>query len=280
MVDRMEKEPFVGSVRFFKILILSTVALLILIPTVLSIVFGVKAFQLSVSNQELEKKILILGEQLDEMSLKIEKLEQPEEVPETPKEMFPEAEEWEILLVNDSHPLQRNFEVELEAVGSQCVDVRIREPLEKMMSDMRLEGMRPLVCSGYRTLERQTELFREYVEQKLKEGMGYDDAFYRAKNRIAVPGTSEHQTGLAVDIVGISHQCLDDEQADTEEAVWLEKHCAEYGFILRYPKGKQDITGIEYESWHFRYVGIPAAVYIMEHQMTLEEYLEKIHSLE
>ena len=277
MADSTKKEPFVGSVRFFKILILSTVALLILIPTVLSIILGIKVLRLSSGNREMEQEIILLGKQLDEMSQKIEMQEQLAKAEEEAKEILPEAEEWELLLVNDRHPLRKDFAVELEAVGAQCVDVRIKDSLEKMLSDMRSKGMRPLVCSGYRTMERQAELFQEYLEQKLKEGMVYDDAFYRAKNRIAVPGTSEHQTGLAVDIVGMSHQCLDEAQADTEEAIWLEKHCAEYGFILRYPKGKEDITDIDYESWHYRYVGVEVATYIMEQGITLEEYLEELN---
>ena len=159
--------------------------------------------------------------------------------------------------------------------GIQKVDSRIQEPLEQMLDKMKKEGMKPMICSSYRSLERQSQLFYEYIEEKLEAGWNYENAFYKAKRRIAAPGTSEHQTGLAVDIVGKSHQSLDDAQAGTKEAIWLKAHCAEYGFILRYPEDKTEITGKDYESWHFRYVGEKAARYIMEHGITLEEYLDE-----
>ena len=94
-----------------------------------------------------------------------------------------------------------------------------------------------------------------------------------AADEVARPGTSEHQLGLAVDIISNAHPDLDEGWAETEEAVWLKEHCAEYGFILRYPPDKSDITGIVWEPWHFRYVGEEAAVYIMENDLCLEEYL-------
>ena len=128
-------------------------------------------------------------------------------------------------------------------------------------------------------IEKQSRLFYEYIDEKLKAGWDYSDAFYKAKTRIALPGASEHHTGLAVDIVGMSHQSLDDAQANTKEAKWLEEHCAEYGFILRYPKDKTDITGVDYESWHFRYVGEDAAAYMMKNDLTLEEFLEEVDKL-
>ena len=90
---------------------------------------------------------------------------------------------------------------------------------------------------------------------------------------VAVPGTSEHQLGLALDLVDARHVKLDESQENTDAYKWLSKHCAEYGFIVRYPNGKTDITGIIYEPWHFRYVGVEAATYIMENGITLEEYL-------
>lgn len=191
------------------------------------------------------------------------------------EKLFPETEEWMLLLVNERNPLEKDVKPQLvEVSGGQQVDKRIEEPLKAMLEAMREEGLRPLVCSGYRSIERQRELFSEYIEDRIADGWSYEDAFYKAKRRIAIPGTSEHQTGLAVDIVGMSHQSLDDTQAFTDEAVWLREHCAEYGFILRYPEDKTEITGIEYESWHFRYVGTEAADYIMEREMVLEEFID------
>ena len=91
---------------------------------------------------------------------------------------------------------------------------------------------------------------------------------------IAIPGTSEHHTGLAADIVTPTHQTLDPEFADTDAGKWLQENAAEYGFILRYPEDKQDITEIIYESWHYRYVGVDHAMAIKENGLCLEEYLE------
>ena len=91
-----------------------------------------------------------------------------------------------------------------------------------------------------------------------------------------MPGSSEHQIGLSLDIVCNSYQSLDEGFGDTEAGIWLREHCAEFGFILRYPKGKEYITGIEFEPWHFRYVGVDAATIIMSREITLEEFVEEL----
>ena len=114
------------------------------------------------------------------------------------------------------------------------------------------------------------------IKRYIRRGMDYTAAFFQTKRQIALTGASEHHTGLAVDIVGVNHQSLDAAQADTDEALWLKAHAAEYGFILRYPKDKEEITGISFESWHFRYVGIDAAQFMQEHNLCLEEFVELI----
>ena len=108
-------------------------------------------------------------------------------------------------------------------------------------------------------------------------GTGLDRAAAEelAADEVARPGTSEHQLGLAVDIISNAHPELNEAWAETEEAKWLTENCAQYGFILRYPPDKSDITGIVWEPWHFRYVGEDAAAYIMENGLCLEEYLEQ-----
>ena len=100
------------------------------------------------------------------------------------------------------------------------------------------------------------------------------DAYDETKKSVAVPGTSEHATGLALDITSADYAQLDDAQANTAEAKWFAENCWKYGFILRYPPEKSDVTGIIYEPWHYRYVGKDAAKEITESGMTLEEYLE------
>lgn len=262
-------EKYIGSVLFYKHLILSVIALLILVPTVLCILFGIRSKRLFSEKQEIEERLMAMEEEMVSAEVQSVPIENSGNGLEEGQ-----SEDWKLILVNESHPLKADFEVELQTVtGGQQVDARIVEPLYAMMKQMRQEGLQPVVCSGYRTIEKQSRLFDEYIDEKLKLGWEYKNAFYKAKRRISIPGTSEHHTGLAVDIVGKTYQILDDAQADTREAIWLEEHCAEYGFILRYPENKTDITGIDYESWHFRYVGKEAAAYIMEEKLTLEEYL-------
>ena len=99
------------------------------------------------------------------------------------------------------------------------------------------------------------------------------DDYDETKKSVAVPGTSEHATGLAVDIISSEYEELDDRQGNTDEQKWLMEHCWEYGFILRYPEEKADITGIIYEPWHYRYVGEETAKEITEQGITLEEYI-------
>jgi D-alanyl-D-alanine carboxypeptidase len=107
----------------------------------------------------------------------------------------------------------------------------------------------------------------------MKTGISYDEAYTAAATVVAIPGTSEHNLGLAVDICAEDYQVLDDAQADTPEQQWLMEHCADYGFILRYPQGKEDQTGIIWEPWHYRYVGVEAAQEITSSGLCLEEYL-------
>lgn len=184
-------------------------------------------------------------------------------------------QDWNYTLVNDWNPLPATYQLQLEVLedGHQ-VDYRIVDDLQKMLFDAKAEGMDLLVCSAYRSYERQAELFNSSIEKLLDQGMTYREAYYKTHEQYAVVNYSEHHTGLAVDIVGKKHQLLDERQARTKEAQWLVKNCFRYGFILRYPKGKQKVTGIEYESWHFRYVGREAAEFITKNDLTLEEFLQ------
>ena len=122
--------------------------------------------------------------------------------------------------------------------------------------------------------ETQEGLYKNQVDFWL--GQGYDQASAEAEAALLVarPDTSEHQLGLAADIVSAGNQILDESQEQTPEQQWLLSHCQEYGFILRYPSGKTELTGVSYEPWHYRYVGVEAAGKIMEQGLCLEEYLE------
>lgn len=185
-------------------------------------------------------------------------------------------QDWKLQLVNIWNPLNVTSDIELTTLSNGLeVDARIEAPLLSMIDTAKIEaGLDIIVCSAYRSKVRQTELFNERVEAVIEEGSTYWEAYKHVCEETALPGTSEHELGLAVDLVGRDYQNLDEKQGTTAVAIWLEKNCHRFGFILRYPEGKENITGIGYESWHFRYVGEEVARYIMEEEITLEEYLD------
>lgn len=181
-----------------------------------------------------------------------------------------EDNQWYLILVNSENPLPQEFEISLaETENGHKVDERIKEPLEEMLADARNEGIIPKITSSYRTREEQQQLLDEKTEEYISQGMNQQEALEKAKEWVALPDTSEHQTGLAVDI---STADWEDQDAYTVWA-WLEKNCWKYGFILRYTEEHQSITGIIPEPWHFRYVGAEAAKEITERGICLEEYL-------
>ncbi|MBQ8185008.1 MAG: M15 family metallopeptidase [Lachnospiraceae bacterium] len=185
-------------------------------------------------------------------------------------------EEWNLILVNGGHPMPEDYQVELTEVGSgHQVDSRIAQALKDMIKAGKKAGHQIWIASSYRTMEKQTELFENKVAKLRRQGYSEKEARKEAGTVVAVPGTSEHQLGLAVDLVSSEYTSLDERQEETKSYQWLVEHCAEFGFILRYPNGKTDVTGIIYEPWHFRYVGTEAAREIMEQGICLEEYLEQ-----
>lgn len=182
--------------------------------------------------------------------------------------------EWNLILVNKNNFIPENYQVKLKQLDNgQAVDERCYEDLQEMMDDCRDEGLEPVICSSYRTNEKQTELFNRQVEKWKNLGYSDSDAKTEAGKLVAVPGTSEHQLGLALDIVDISYQILDENQENTAVQKWLMQNSWKYGFILRYPTDKRDITKISYEPWHYRYVGKKAAKEIYDAGLCLEEYL-------
>ena len=200
----------------------------------------------------------------------------------TPTQPAKETEiPWYLTLVNADHPLPEGFTVETTTLSNGLTyDSRAYNALMDMLNACKAEGLEPIVCSAYRSVERQTELFQNKIDSYMADGLSYDEAYAATAVEIAVPGTSEHSLGLAADICALSYQILDDSQADTAEQQWLMAHCSEYGFILRYPKDKEDITGIIYEPWHYRYVGVEAAQEITEQGLCLEEYLELYYEVD
>lgn len=183
------------------------------------------------------------------------------------------AVEWNLMLVSEGYPLAEGYVPVLATIESRWqVDERIAGAAESMLDDCRDAGLDPIICSAFRSVDQQEALFADRIGRSKAEGLEADAAVSSAAEIVAVPGSSEHHTGLALDIVAYDYQLLDEGQEETPENQWLREHCAEYGFILRYPPGKTGETGIIYEPWHFRYVGVKAAREIMEQGITLEEY--------
>lgn len=184
------------------------------------------------------------------------------------------SDDWHLLLVNKQHSIPDDYEVNLVNLSNgKQVDERIAEDTEAMFKKAREDGIYLSVISAYRSNERQTSLFNNKVRRNMRQGMSYMEAYKEASGSVTPPGTSEHQLGLALDILGSGQSSLTENFSETEAGIWLKDNCADFGFILRYPEGKEYITGIIYEPWHFRYVGKKYAKEIMSRGITLEEYL-------
>lgn len=179
---------------------------------------------------------------------------------------------WYLRLVNPDTPLPEDFTVELTDVAGGQFDSRAADALSRMLDHMEEQGLSPLVCSSFRTWEDQKTLHQNEIELWISQGLSQEEAEEEASRWVVPAGTSEHQTGLAADIVAAGNQVLEEEQENTPEQQWLMEHCWEYGFILRYPKDKTDLTGVGYEPWHYRYVGVEAAQEMKESGQCLEEY--------
>ena len=183
------------------------------------------------------------------------------------------SDDWKLILVNKQHPIPDDYEFNLGTIsGSMQCDERVISPLFDMLKAARADGVNLIVCSPYRDLGRQTMLFGNKVDRYMGGGMSYMDAYNLASQAVTVPGSSEHQIGLAIDIITDGYSSLDEGFGETAAGKWLADNSAKYGFILRYPSGKEEITSIEYEPWHFRYVGVDAAGVITDNGLCLEEF--------
>lgn len=179
-----------------------------------------------------------------------------------------------LMLVNADHLIPEGYTTEITQIqNDQSVASICYKDLQEMMDDCRAAGLNPVICSSYRSMEKQQRLYQEQVQKYINHGYSPSDAEDKASSAVAIPGTSEHELGLAVDIVDINNQRLETAQENTPVQRWLMENSWKYGFILRYPSDKTEITGIMYEPWHYRYVGREAARYIYEHGLCLEEYL-------
>lgn len=185
---------------------------------------------------------------------------------------IPVSEEWNLIVVNRWNELPEDYSVELtELSNGQKVDSRIYPYLQEMFDAARAEDVYPVVREGYRTAEEQQEILDDKIQSYINQGYSQVKAERTAKEWVALPGTSEHQLGIAVDINADKSKCSNEDVYG-----WLAENAYKYGFVLRYPPGKQKITGTSYEPWHYRYVGEEAAKEIYERGICLEEYSKQM----
>lgn len=182
--------------------------------------------------------------------------------------------DWQLVLVNPWHPLEAELAVSLaDTKYGYQVDERIVPDLDAMIDAAKADGVALIPCYGYRTFAQSQQLFDKQIGRQMAAGLSRDAAVEAAKQWVAPPGTSDHHTGLALDIVTPSNQVLSDAFAATDAAKWMAKNSYQYGFVIRFPADKQEITGIHYESWHLRYVGKEHAKAMFDQNLCLEEYV-------
>ncbi|MEW4354497.1 M15 family metallopeptidase [Streptococcus pneumoniae] len=184
------------------------------------------------------------------------------------KEALPKVsrDDWNLILVNRSHPTDVNPS-KLAKLEDIEVDSRIEQAIKDFLAAIRQIEPEETLISGYRSKEEQTELYHEAVELAEMDGLSHEEAEELVGHQIQIPGASEHQTGLALDISVPSGQ-------SDELAEQISSLAPDFGFVLRYPKDKSDITGVDFENWHYRYVGKDSARYMADHNLVLEEYIE------
>lgn len=212
-----------------------------------------------------------------ETTVTVESTAEPEE-----KEDSNIDNKWAMFLVNKNNPLPLDYDSRIETTmifeswREYYLDSRAAVYFEQMLEAAKEDGIDLLVVSAYRTIEYQKQNFDNSVKERVDKGMSYDDAYADTLAEVALPGESEHNAGLALDIMCAEYTGMDDDGFENTDAFrWLDEHAAEYGFILRYPKGKQEVTGIIYEPWHYRFVGVYYANEIKESGLCLEEYFDE-----
>ena len=181
-----------------------------------------------------------------------------------------DEEEWYLTLVNSSYRIPDSYEPDLVYVcgSGERLDRKVAEHYEKMYNAAKEDGVNLAPCSGYRSYELQERNYNNKVSFYESQGYSNKDAKVKAATIIMPPGSSEHNLGFAMDIV-----CVDEWFEGTAEFKWLTENAADYGFIMRYPKDKQDITKVIYEPWHWRYVGVELAKELKDSGLVLEEYM-------
>ncbi|MCD7750177.1 MAG: M15 family metallopeptidase [Lachnospiraceae bacterium] len=182
-----------------------------------------------------------------------------------------------LVLVNKEHAVPDNYGTDLKLLnnGRFYVAKSLYDDLVKMLDDADEQGYDYYLVCGYRNRDYQQGLVDNDVKMYMEDyGLSYQEALAKTYEQVMPAGYSEHETGLAMDITAAGNVTLDESQDQEPAIIWLKENGWKYGFILRYPEDKEDVTGISYEPWHFHYVGREAAEFMHEHDLTLEEFYE------
>lgn len=180
-------------------------------------------------------------------------------------------DDWDLVLVNRDHP-KEEMNPELVDINGISVDKRIADATAEFLAAAQAVNAQEHLISGYRSVAYQAELYQSYVSQEMANdpSLTQEAAEAIVQTYSQPAGSSEHQTGLAIDMSTVDAL----NQSDVETVKQVTALAPKYGFILRFPDGKQESTGVGYEDWHFRYVGKKSATYISKHQISLEEYIK------
>jgi D-alanyl-D-alanine carboxypeptidase len=236
-------------------------------------VFAYQDGQDSVEEED-ENYIMVSAEEILSANSAATSYEQEAQADELSKD------DWRLILINKQHSIPDDYTFTFGSIstmkGTMKCDERIISDLLDMLQGAKDDGINLQICSPYRDMDRQVYLFDKKIKTYMKQGMSYMDAYALTAQAVTVPGASEHQIGLALDIVSDRYAYLNEGFGETDAGKWLAEHSCEYGFILRYPQGKEYITGIEYEPWHFRYVGVQAATIMTSEDLTLEEFVASL----
>lgn len=209
-------------------------------------------------------------------SHKTVKVTQKSELPKGVK-----ANDWNLILVNSEHKLKQELDFKQKIDGNVIVNSKIESALNDFVSAANKAGYKASLVSGYRSISYQKEVYADSIKSYENSGKSVAEAKQLTKEYVAEPGSSEHHTGLAVDMMSSNwyakHNDLDNSSETDKGQKWLINHAVNYGFILRFPKDKEKSTKIDYETWHFRYVGKSNAKYIVKHHLSLEEYIDLLN---
>lgn len=187
----------------------------------------------------------------------------------------------DLKLVNSDHPVETD-QVPLKSLDNgYLVADEVYQPYVDLAAAAQKDGIDLTVVSAYRSIEAQQQVYDQSIASDMSKGLSEEEAKKKTLEYVTVPGTSEHHTGYAIDVIDqpwyAAGNGLEEPFGDTEAGQWLATHAADYGFVIRYLKGKEEITKINYEPWHLRYVGIKNAEYMMKNNLVLEEYLDLLN---